>query len=129
MKKVGKVSSKEETLHGKKTAKGNQKADHSPPLLDSQSITDLITKAVGEALTGKIDELQKSRQDIEYHRKTYSTGNGRSVVCYACGVRGHIARECPGDEREQQNRTNGGYKPSDQSRTDGKNERKGDSLN
>ena len=129
VKKVGKVSSKEETLHGRKTAKGNQKADHSPSQLDSKSITDLITKAVGEALTGKIDELQKSRQDIEYHRKTYSTGNGRSVVCYACGVRGHIARECPGDGAEQQTRSSESYKPSDQGRTDGKIEIKGDYLN
>ena len=126
---VKKLSFKEETPRGKKPSKRNQKMESGPSQLDSKSIMDLITKALGEALTGKIDEMQKNRQDTEYHKKSYSTGNGRSVVCYACGIRGHIAKECPGDGAEQQTRSNESYKPSDQGRTDGKIERKGDSLN
>ena len=41
----------------------------------------------------------------------------------------HVARECPGDGAEQQTRSSESYKPSDQGRTDGKIEIKGDYLN
>ena len=117
------VSSKEEPF------KRNQKADSSPSQPDTKSITELIIKGVVEALTRNIDALQRGREDTEFPEKRYSTSHGRSVVCYACAARGHIARECPGDEREQQTRSNENYKPSDQGRTDGKIERKGGSLN
>ena len=117
------VSSKEEPF------KRSQKADSSPSKPDTKSITELIIKGLVEALTNNIDALQRGRQDTEFPKKRYGTSHGRSVVCYACGVRGHIARECPGDGAEQQTRSNESYKPSDQGRTDGKLERKGDYLN
>ena len=117
------VSSKEEPF------KRSQKADSSPSQPDTKSITELIIKGVLEALTRNIDALQRGREDTEFPEKRYSTCHGRSVVCYACGVRGHIARECPGDGAEQQTRSSESYKPSDQGRTDGKIEIKGDHLN
>ena len=117
------VSSNEEPF------KPNQKADSSPSKPDTKSITELIIKNLVEALTNNIDALQRGRQDTEFPKKRYGTSHGRSVVCYSCGVRGHIARECPGDGAEQQTRSNVRYKPSDQGRTDGKLERKGDYLN
>ena len=122
-KRLMRVSSKEEPF------KPNQKADSGPSKPDTKSITELIIKGVVKALTRNIDALQRGREDIEFPEKRYITSHGRSVVCYACGVRGHIARECPGDGAEQQTRSNESYKPSDQRRADGKIERKGDNLN
>ena len=83
-----------------------------------------------KVLTSKVEELQKgSPQPTNYQQKGYTTGGGSRVVCYACGVRGHIARECPGKLAAQDTRRNGIDQPSNRGKVGGKAEGKGESLN
>ena len=126
---VMRLPAKEESYHGKKPpVKHNQKTETSSVKPDSKSITDL--KSMIEALTSKVEALQKgARQPPEYSQKGYNTGNGTRVVCYACGVKGHIARECPTRARERGNRSNGNGQPSHNAKAGGAAEVKENPLN
>ena len=125
---VMRLPSKVETFHGKKPYRSEQKAEHSSTQTESKSITEL--KDMVKVLTSKVEELQKgSPQPTGYQQKGYTAGGGSRVVCYACGVRGHIARECPGKSGPQGTRSNGIDQPSNRGKVGGKADGKGESLN
>ena len=119
---VMRLPTKEESYHGKKSSvKHNQKTE-------TGSVTDL--KSMIEVLSSKVEALQKgARQPPEYSQKGYNTGNGNRVVCYACGIKGHIARECPTKTREHSNRSSGNGQPSHNAKVGGAAEVKENPLN
>ena len=126
---VMRLPTKEESYHGKKSSvKHNQKTETGSVKPDSKSITDL--KSMIEVLTSKVEALQKgARRPPEYSQKGYNTGNGNGVVCYACGIKGHIARECPTKTREHSNRSSGNGQPSHNAKVGGAAEVKENPLN
>ena len=100
------LPSKEETFHGKKRYRNDQKAEHSSSQTETKTITELIDMV--KALTSTVENVQKSNtQATDYQQKGYTTGSGNRVVCYACGVRGHIVRDCPSKMGAQDIRSNG----------------------
>ena len=56
-----------------------------------------------KALTGKVEELQKGRRPAADEQQT--SGNS-GVLCYACRLRGHYARDCPNRPQSQRQKNN-----------------------
>ena len=93
-------------------SKGEQKAELNPsqPMNPGNSMLEL--KDMVKALTDKVEELQKRNTVAPSHqRKASGAGNDSRIVCYACGIRGHISRNCP-EKMQAQSASNGGYRQS-----------------
>ena len=107
-------------------SKGEQKAelDPSQPMNPGNSMLEL--KDMVKALTDKVEELQQRNTVAPSHqRKASGAGNDSRIVCYACGIRGHISRNCP-EKMQAQSASNGGYRQSaNQGGTDRKSNRNG----
>lgn len=94
-------------------SKGEQKAELNPsqPMNPGNSMSEL--KEMVKALTDKVEELQKRNTVATGHqRKASGAGNDGRIICYACGIRGHISRNCPEKMRVAQSTSNSGYRQS-----------------
>lgn len=111
---VMRLPAKGEAYQKKKLqSKDEQKTELNPsqPMNPGNSMSEL--KDMVKALTGKVEELQKRNTVASGHqRKASGAGNDSRIVCYACGIRGHISRNCPEKMQAAQSTSNGGCRQS-----------------
>ena len=97
------LPTKGETFQKRKPQKVEQRTEQHSNQSEKQPDSIAEIKGMVKALTDKVEELKKGRRPAADEQQT-SGNNG--VLCYACHLRGHYARDCPNRPQSQRQRNN-----------------------
>ena len=100
------VPTKTETYQERRPQKVEQRTEHNSNQSEKQPDSMAKIEGMVKALADKVEELQKGRRPAADEQQT--SGNS-GVLCYACHLRGHYARDCPNKPQAQRpwNSSNG----------------------